>query len=242
VNFTKDQGRFAGLLYVLISIFGVFALIYVPGKVIVHGNATATAGNIVAYETLFRSGIATELLGQAAFIFVARALYDLLRGVSQRLASIMFTLIVVSVPIAFINELNALAALVLIRGSDFLSTFSTPQRESLAMLFLNLHGRGFVICGIFWGLWLFPLGLLVYRSTFIPRILGVLLMLACVGWLVNSVTSLVWPDYADAVSRWMTPLTFGELIFMFWLLIRGAKPRPSRGIVPSSPEPIPQHV
>ena len=178
LSFTKNPGRFAGLLYLLASIPGVFALIYVPSKLIVHGNATATAHNIAASETLFRLGIAADLICQAGFIFVALALYDLLKGVNQRHASVMVILIVVSIPIAFLNELNAIAALVLVRGADFLSLFDEPHRDALAMLFLHLHGHGFDVAGIFWGLWLFPLGL-VYRSGFIARFLGVLLVVNC---------------------------------------------------------------
>jgi len=126
---TKDPGRFAGVLYLLTSIVGFFAMGYVPGKLIVHSNAAATANNIAASETLFRLGIAGELIGQAGFIFVALALYDLLRGVNRRRASLMVILIVVSIPIAFLNELNAIAALVLVRGADFLSLFDEPQRD-----------------------------------------------------------------------------------------------------------------
>src|SRR5229473_2230796 len=170
---TRNPGRFAGLLYLLASIVGFFAMAYVPSKLIVHGNAAATASNIAASETLFRLGIAGELIGQAGFIFVALALYDLLKGVNRRHASLMVTLIVVSIPIAFVNELNSIAALVLVRGADFLSVVEKPQREAAAMFFLNLHGRGFVVAEIFWGLWLFPLALLVYRSRFLPRFLGV---------------------------------------------------------------------
>ena len=225
MSFTKNPGRFAGLLYLLASIPGVFALIYVPSKLIVHGNATATAHNIAASETLFRLGIAADLIGQALFIFVALALYDLLKGVNQRHALLMLTLILVAIPIAFLNELNAIAALVLVRGTDFLSLFDQPQRDALAMLFLNLHGHGFDVAGIFWGLWLFPLGLLVYRSGFLPRILGIVLMVNCFAYSVNSFTSLVLPQY-EAISRWMSPLQFGELVFMLWLLIIGAKPKP----------------
>jgi hypothetical protein len=222
----KNPGRFTGLLYVLVSIPGAFALLYVPSKLIVGGNATATANNIAASETLFRLGIAAQLISQALFIFVALALYDLLKGVNQRHASLMVTLIVVSIPIAFLNELNAIAALVLVRGADFLSIFEKPQRDALAMLFLNLHSHGFDVAAIFWGLWLFPLGLLVYRSGFLPRILGVLLMVNCFTYLVNSFTSLLLPQYEHIVSRWMMPLQFGELLFMFWLLIKGANPKP----------------
>src|SRR5216683_7587393 len=176
---TRNPGRFAGLLYVLFSIPGFFAMGYVPSKLIVHGNAAATASNIAASETLFRLGIAGQLICQAGFIFVALALYDLLKGVNQRHASLMVLLIVVSVPIAFLNELNSIAALVLVRGADFLSIFEKPQRDALAMLFLNLRSYGFDVAAIFWGLWLFPLGLLVYRSGFLPRMLGVLLMVNC---------------------------------------------------------------
>ena len=229
MNFTRNPGRFAGLLYLLVSIPGGCALIYVPSKLIVNGNATATANNIAASETLFRLGIAAQLISQALFIFVALALYDLLKGVNQRHASLMVILIVVSIPIAFLNELNAIAALVLVRGADFLSIFEKPQRDALAMLFLNLHSHGFDVAAIFWGLWLFPLGLLVYRSGFLPRILGVLLMVNCFTYLVNSFTSLLLPQYEHIVSRWMMPLQFGELLFMFWLLIKGAIPKPVAG-------------
>ena len=232
MTFTRNPGRFAGLLYVLISIPGVFALIYVPGKLIVHGNATATASNIAAHETLFRLGIAVDLITQILFMWVALALYDLLKGVNRRQASLMVTLIVLPVPIVLLNELNAIAALILVRGADFLSIFEKPQRDALAMLFLNLHSYGFDITAIFWGLWLFPLGLLVYRSGFIPRLLGVLLMLNGFTFPVNSFMSLLLPQYEHVVSRWMRPLGFGELLFMFWLLIMGAKPKPSMGPAP----------
>jgi len=143
---------------------------YVPSKLIVHGDAAATALNVAASETLFRLGIAGNLIGQTLFIFVALALYDLLKPVNQRHAIAMLTLILVAIPIAFLNELNAIAALLLVRGADFLSLVDKPQRDALAMLFLRLHGHGFDIAGIFWGLWLFPLGLLVYRSGFLPRL------------------------------------------------------------------------
>ncbi len=221
---TKNPGRFAGLLYIVMSIVGFFAMAYVPGKLIVHGNATGTATNIAASETLFRLGIAGELIGQAGFIFVALALYDLLKGVSRRHASLMVTLIVVSIPIAFLNELNSIAALVLVRGADFLSIFEKPQRDALAMLFLNLHHYGFVVAEIFWGLWLFPLGLLVYRSRFLPRFLGVWLAIAGFAWVILSLTGVLLPQYQDNVDTYSQPALFGELAFMFWLVIKGARP------------------
>ena len=194
-----NPGRFAGLLYVLASILGFFAMGYVPDKLIVHGNAAATVSNIAAHEMLFRFGIAGQLVGQAAFIFVALALYKLFEGVNRQHASLMVLLIVVSIPIAFVNELNSLAALALVRGAAFLSIIEKPQRDAFAMLFLNLHGSGLVVAELFWGLWLFPLALLVYRSRFLPRFLGVWLALAGVAWIILSLASLLLPQYQNKV-------------------------------------------
>jgi hypothetical protein len=221
---TKNPGRFAGLLYLLASVFGFFAMMYVPSKLIVQGNAAATADNILANETLFRLGIAGELIGQAGFIFVALALYELLKGVNRRHASIMVILLVVQIPIAFLNELNYIAALILARGADFLSLFDKPQRDALAMLFLKLHFQGYVVNGIFWGLWLFPLALLVYRSRFLPRFLGVWLALAGFAWVTLSLTGVLLPQYYDKVFSYSQPAAFGEMAFMLWLLIKGARP------------------
>jgi len=212
------------LLYLLTSIVGFFAMGYVPDKLIVSGNAAATANNISASETLFRLGIAAELLGQAGFIFVALALYDLLEGVNRRQASVMVILIVVSIPIAFVNELNSIAALVLVRGADFLSVFDKAQRDALAMLFINLHNRGFSVAEIFWGLWLFPLGLLVYRSRFLPRFLGVWLAIAGFAWVTLSLTGVLLPQYVDKVYTYSQPAFFGEIALMLWLVIKGARP------------------
>src|SRR5215467_8688174 len=132
MSLTKNPGRFAGLLYIVASILAIFALLYVPSKLIVHGNPTATADNIASSETLFRLGIAADLIGQTLFIFVALALYNLLKDVNQRHALAMLTLILVAAPIAFLNELNAIGALILVRGADFLTLFDQPQRDALA--------------------------------------------------------------------------------------------------------------
>ncbi len=224
MNLVKNPGRNAGALYVVSSVVGIFGLIYVPNRLIVDGNAAETARNIVASETLFRLGISAHLIGEALFVFVVLALYDLFKPVNQRQALYMLTLILMAIPIAFLNELNAIAALVLVRGSDFLSVIEQSQRNALATFFLKLHGYGFDIAGIFWGLWLFPLGLLVYRSGFLPRILGLALMVNSFAFPINSFTSLILPRYEELVSRWTRPFHFGEQLFMLWLLIMGAIP------------------
>jgi Domain of unknown function (DUF4386) len=225
MNSTKGVARFAGLLYLLTSIPGVFCLLYIPSVFIVHGDAAATANKIVNSEFVFRLGILSELIGFTGFIFVVRALYRLLSGVSKTLASLMATLLLVSIPISLLNVLNEIAALTLVRGTDFLSVFDKPQRDALAMLFLSLHSQGIMVAQIFWGLWLIPFGILVYRSGFLPRILGVLLVIACFGYLANSLVAFrVLPS--DVLSRAIGQLTACELPIIFWLLIMGAKDQP----------------
>lgn len=221
----KNPGRFAGLLYVLVSMGGFFSLLYVPGKVIVHGNAAATAANIETYHTLFRLGIACSLVFQILFMWVALALYDLLEGVNRRQAALMLALIAAPLPIVLLNELNSVGAFILAHETGIVSAIAKPQREALAMLFLVLHARGLDIAGIFWGLWLFPLGLLVYRSGFIPRIFGVVLIVSCFAYVAKSLAPFAAFQYQDAIIRWTAIPSAGELLFMLWLLIVGAKPK-----------------
>ncbi len=224
---TRRQARIAGLLYLLACIPAPFALIYVPGALMVSGDATATADRVRASETLLRLGMAGELVNAAAFIFVVFALYRLFKAVDQRLASLMATLFVVSVPISFLNVLNDLAALILAKGGDFLSAFTKAQLDALVLLFLRLHGNGLLITQIFWGLWLFPLGMLVMRSGFIPRVLGVLVLFAGCAYPLMSFTSILLPQYAHAVSQVAMILILGELPNIVWLAIWGAKVQPS---------------
>src|SRR5437588_7591996 len=223
MNSTKKQARRAGLLYLLASIPAPFALIYVPNSLFVPGDATATANHIRTSETLFRLGITTELFGFIMFVFVVLALYRLFEGVSEKHAVAMATLILISLPVSFFNVLNEVAALVLVRGANFLSAFDPRQLDVLAYLFLRLHGQGFVVAQIFWGLWLFPFGILVIRSGFIPRFLGYLLFIAGFGNVASSFASLLLPPYAHLVDQFASILTAAELPIIFWLLIWGAK-------------------
>ena len=160
-------------------------------------------------------------------IFVALALYRLFKGVDQNHAVLMVILGgVLPSAIYFFNALNDAAALTLARGADFLSVFEKPQRDALAMLFLRLHHQEVVAAEIFWGLWLFPLGVLAYRSRFLPRFLGVWLVINGFAYLAMSFTGLLLPQYEDMVSNIAFPAQLGELAFMLWLVIKGAKPQP----------------
>jgi hypothetical protein len=204
-----------------------FTLIYLPRKLIVPGNASATAGNVLASEMLFRLAIVATLLSLVAFVFLVMALYRLLSGVNKNHASLMVALVLISVAIGFVNELNDIAALMLFRGGEFLSAFDKPQLDALGTLFLRLRGQGLVVNEIFWGLWLFPFGLLVMRSGFIPRILGILLIINGFAYVVTSLTSLLAPAYADLVERFALIPETGELWIMLWLLIKGVRVQPS---------------
>ena len=221
---TKKQARVAGVLYLLIGITAPIGLEYVPNTLIAPGNATATADHIRASESLLRIGIASELFHQVIGVFLVLALYRLFKAVNEHHAALMVILgALVSFPIVFLNVLNEIAALVLISGAAFLSVFEKRQLDALAYLFVRLHSQGIMVVAIFWGLWLFPFGMLVIRSRFIPRVLGVLLMIAGVGYLVSSFTSLLLPRYAHLVGQFAMVLEFGELPIIFWLLIWGAK-------------------
>ena len=149
MNSTKETARIAGLLYLVNGLTGFFSIIYVPSRLIVTGNAAATANNILASERLFRVGIVSELVCAAEFVFLLSVLYRLFGAVNKTHASLMVILGLLQIPIMFVNALNEIAALAFLRGADFLAVFDQPQRQALAMQFLNLHGEGFVVAGIF---------------------------------------------------------------------------------------------
>jgi len=222
----KKQARAAGLLYFLLGITAPIGLEYVPGKLIVTGDATATADRIRSSEALLRVGIGSELFHQAVCIFLALALYRLFKPVSENLARQLVVLgALVSVPIMFLNVVNEVAALTLVSGAGYLSAFSKPQLDALAYLFIRMHGQGIVVASIFWGLWLFPFGLLVMRCGFIPRFLGVLLLIAGVAYLVAAFGTLLMPKVGHTVGPIAGILEIAEVPIIFWLLIWGARER-----------------
>jgi hypothetical protein len=220
----SKNARIAGLLYILASIVGFLRLGYVPKALFVHGDAAATANNIAAHELLFRLGIISDVLGGALWLFVPLALYRLLKQVDQGLAVLMVILgSLMQVPLFFVNSVTDSAALMFARGADFLAVFDKPQRDAFMRLFLNLHHQLDLANALFWGLWLFPLGLLVYRSRLLPRLLGIWLVIACFAWAAFGVTGLLFPAREDAVYTITQPLALGEVATMLWLVILGAK-------------------
>ena len=223
MHFPTNQGRLAGLLYLINAVTGFFGIVYVPGKLIVLGNTAATSANILASERLFRLGIVSELVCAAEFIYLIWVLYRLFSDVDKTHAALMVFWGLAFVPVMVVNVLTEISALTLLRGTDFLTVMSQGNREALAMLFLDSHRYGYIVGWIF-GPWLLHLGVLIYKSGFLPRFLGVLLIAAGFGYVVESIVPLLLPAYANAVDRFASiPLMVGEPALILWLLIVGAK-------------------
>ena len=219
---TKKAARIAGFIYLSMIFTAPFSLLYVPGKLIVRGDATATAEKILAHETMFRLSIFGDLIGHIIFICLGIALYRLLNNVSKTWAALMVAFVLVSAAVGFLNALNNIGALIFFRGAEFLNVFDKAQLNALGYFFVRLHSQGITIDEIFWGVWLFPFGLLVFRSGFLPRWIGVWLMINCFGYVVLSVIGFFFPDYTDKAFLYLQPVLFGEMAIMLYLLIRGA--------------------
>src|SRR5713101_6989913 len=225
MNPARNPGRVVGFWYLLLVLGGPLRLIYIPNKLFVHDNAAATAGNIAAHQWLFRFGMLSDIAGAVVLIFLVLAFYRLFKGVDQRLAVLVVILGgVMPALINFVNVVSDAGALMVVRGADFLSVFDKPQRDALAMLFLRLHGHENTAAEILWGLWLLPLAILVYRSRFLPRFLGVWLIINGFAYLTISFTGLLLPQYQEKVFTISLPALLGELALMLWLVIKGARP------------------
>ncbi len=227
----RRNARVAGFLYLLLSVAAPIRLIYIPSRLVVSGSASATATNIASHESLFRLGMIADVFSGVMVVFLVLALYRLFEDVDRRLALLMLIVGgIVPATIDFVNVVNDGAALILVRGADFLSAFDTPQRDALATLFLRLHGQVVVAAETLWGLWLFPFGLLVIRSGFLPRFLGGWLIVNGAAYLAQSFTGLFLPRYEGIVSSVTFPALLGEIATMLWLLIVGARVRGRRDL------------
>jgi hypothetical protein len=215
----------AGFWYLLLVVIGPLRLIYIPSKLFVRGNAAATANNIAAHEWLFRFGIVGDLVCAVILIFLALAFYRLFKGVDQNLA-VMVVIFggVMPALIDFVGVVSDAAALMVVRGGGFLSAFDKPQRDALAMLFLRLRDHQNTAAEILWGVWLLPLAVLVYRSRFLPRFLGVWLVINGIAYVILSLTGELLPQYQEKVFAYGQPAFFGEVAIMLWLVIKGARP------------------
>jgi len=219
----KKTARLTGLLYLIWVITGVYGILYVSPKIIVQGDAVTTAKNMLSNEFLFRTGIINDIISNTIWVFLALALYRLFKQVNERQAKLLVALVIVQIPAVFIVEAFNVTSLMIFKG-EILKTFELSQRQDLAMLFLNINDYGTLTLEMFWGLWLLPFGQLVYESRFIPRILGVFLILDGVALIILSFTSLLLPNYQTLVYQFSMPFwILGEISIMLWLLLKGVK-------------------
>lgn len=218
MNSIHKTARLAGITYLLLVPLGIFGILYVPTRLIVPDDIAATVNNILANESLFRLSIVSALLVQLVNMVVVLLLYKLLKPVNKTYARLMVIFILVAMPIAMLNEVTHLGILYLLNGTEYLANFTTSQLHSLASLFLEMHHGGIIIAQIFWGLWLFPMGYLVFKSGYIPKVIGILLMIGCFGYLLDSFTLILFPDLGITFSEY----TFiGEVLLPLWLLFKG---------------------
>jgi len=221
----KTTARIAGLLYLGIVLTGIFSLMYVPTKLIVFGNASLTYQNITSSEKLFRLGIISGLLCYTFFLFLPLVLYKLLNHVNRYYALLMVLLAVLSVPIFFLNIQNEFSILTLIRSGETDFGLTKQQVQSDVLFYYHQYNNGMRIVHIFSGLWLFPFGYLVFKSGMLPKILGILLMLGCLGYLINFTGNTLFEHYSElGISSYVSlPASIGEIGTCLWLLIMGAK-------------------
>jgi len=219
----KNTARLAGLWYLLLAITGVYSIIYVPSKIMVRGDAVATANNILANEFIFRTGIISDIISNTIFVFLVLVLYRLFKQVNEHRAKLMVALVIVQIPAVFIMEAINITSLMILKG-EILKTFELSQRQDLAMLFLKINDYGMLTLEIFWGLWLIPFGQLVYKSEFIPRMFGVLLIIGGMAYIIESLTRLLLPNYGAFVSQYtFVCYAIAEISMILWLLIKGVK-------------------
>jgi hypothetical protein len=223
VHSLKKTARLAGLLYLIWVITAIYGLMYVPSKTIVPGDTVATANKILDNEFVFRTGIINSIISSTVWLFIGLTLYRLFKHVNERQAKLLVALVIVQIPVGFFTEALNITSLMLFKG-NILTTFELSQRQDMAILFLKINDYVTITLEMFWGLWLFPFGYLVYKSGFIPRILGIFLILNGIAYVIHCFTHLLLPNYQALVFQIATPIwTLGEISIMLWLLIKGVK-------------------
>ena len=221
----KKTARLAGLVYLILVISGVLNLVYLPPKFIVWKDPAKTFDNVIQLESLFRLNIVCGIICFGSFLILPLVLYKLLHKVNKTQAMLMVALSVVSVPISFVSMIHQFSVLTLIGNDTFLKGFTQVQLQTEMMLHFKYYYNGVELAQIFWGLWLFPFGYLVYKSGFLPKFLGVFLMLGCVGYLIAFFGNLLFPSYPGSIMATIAgiPSSIGEIGTCLWLLIMGAK-------------------
>lgn len=217
---TKKTARIAGLFFLLMVIFGLFAEIFFREKIFLSNDIAATAGNILSNAFLYRTGIVSDILMSLSYLFTALALYKLLASVEKNTAAVMVVFATAGSVVLLFNILIEVAPLYILNGNDYLSAFSSGQRQSLAMLFYDLYQHGYMIGQVFFALWVLPLGVLIYRSGFIPKAIGVLFIIETIFGFLSVIVHFLVPSQSIETIL-LLPGVVAEFSFMFWLLIWG---------------------
>lgn len=220
----KRTARLAGILYTIMGIAGAFSIAYIPRAFVVPGDAAATASNILFSPLLYRFGIVADLVNQVGFILLVLVLYELLKDVSRFNARVMVAFVLTQATMSFAIMITQIAPLVLLSGADYLAVFPKEQLDAATLGVLTLRGRAIVALGTYMGLWLLPLGALVYRSGFIPRIIGVLLIVAGSAYVISTLIFFLAPVLFRFSSMFMmAAAAAGEISIIGYLLIKGAR-------------------
>ncbi|MET3037474.1 DUF4386 domain-containing protein [Chryseobacterium sp. NRRL B-14859] len=225
MNSCNKTVRWAGFLYLVVIMTGFFSLMYVPSRLIVGQNPELTFQHISSSALLFRLSIAGSMLCYIAFMLLPMVLYQLLKSVNETYAKLMVIFALVSIPISFINLQSKFSVLTLVEGAEYLKVFDEKYLQAQVMLLLNDYNKGILIAQVFWGMWLFPLGYLVYKSGFLPKILGVFLIAGCFGYISNVLGRTLISNFSEyEISGYITlPATIGEVGICLWLLVMGVK-------------------
>jgi hypothetical protein len=222
-NSTNKLARLSGLVYLLLVVSGIVNLLYIPSQLFVRGNASKTLENIINSELLFRYGIVSGVVTFLTFMILPLILYKLLHKVNKNHAILMVIFALISVPISFVNLLNKFSVLTLISKAGYLQVMTNIELQTQVMLHLDYYNNGNQVVQIFWGLWLLPFGYLVYKSGFLPKILGIFLMLGCFGYLIEFFAHFLIPTYNNSLIQTLVgiPSPIGEIGICLWLLIMG---------------------
>lgn len=221
----NKTARLAGLLYLILVVSGILNLAYIPSQLIVWDDAAETLATIRQSESLFRWGIVSGIIMLLAFTLLSLVLYRLLHEVNRTSAALMVTFVLISIPLSFANLLHKIDILTLIGEAAYLRGLDEAALQFQVMDHLHAYNSGIGLSQVFWGLWLLPFGYLVYRSGFLPKLLGILLMLGCLGYLIEFFGDLLFPGYHDTIISTIAgiPASIGEIGICLWLVIAGAK-------------------
>ncbi len=218
----RFKARIAGALYLAIFVAAPLAEFFVRGRLVVSGDAAATANNILAHQHLYRSGFAAELITLACDAAVALLLYDLFRPVSRSISLLAAVFRLMLVAIMAVNALNYFAPLVLLRNPQLLTAFKIDQLQALAFVSQKLYGTGYDISLVFFGFHCLLIGYLIFKCTFIPRILGALLAIGGLCYLISTFTDFLAPAFGVALGIYIiVPSAVAELLLTLWLLVKG---------------------